>query len=134
MNVVHMSREVALALVVGSAGCGTGAVGPLPAEPVADLDLTSASTSLRAPIRARTGDALPGLSQDLLARFAAGKEEFESDETPEEGLGPVFNDTSCARCHSDSARGCAWARVPHRTAVGHVGGSPATFMTGARPR
>ena len=105
MNVVQMSREVALALVVGSAGCGTGTVGPLPAEPEADLDLTSASTSLRAPIRARAGDALPGSSQDLLARFAAGKEEFESDETPEEGLGPVFNDTSCARCHSDPAVG-----------------------------
>ena len=105
MNVVHRSRTVAFALLVGSAGCGTGSVGPLPAEPEADLDLTSASTSLRTSLQARAGDPLPGLSGALLARFAAGKEEFESDETPEEGLGPVFNDTSCARCHTDPAVG-----------------------------
>ncbi len=105
MEVVRTSRTVALALMVGSAGCGTGSVGPLPAEPEADVDLTSASTSLRTSLQARAGDPLPGLSEELLARFAAGKEEFESDETPEEGLGPVFNDTSCARCHTDPAVG-----------------------------
>jgi len=105
MNVVHTSRAVALALVVGSGGCGTGTVGPPPAEPEANEDLTSASTSLRTSLQARAGDPLPGLSQALLARFAAGKEEFESDETPDEGLGPVFNDTACSRCHTDPAVG-----------------------------
>jgi CxxC motif-containing protein (DUF1111 family) len=105
MKVVRTSRTVALALVVGGAGCGTGTVGPPPAEPEANQDLTSASTPLRTSLQARPGDPLPGLSQALLARFAAGKQEFESDETPEEGLGPVFNDTACARCHTDPAVG-----------------------------
>lgn len=56
MNVVHTSRTVALALLVGSGGCGPGSVGPLPpAEPEADADLTSASTGLRVPLQARPG-------------------------------------------------------------------------------
>jgi CxxC motif-containing protein (DUF1111 family) len=105
MNVVDTSRGVAFALMVGSVGCGSGSVGPLPAEPDADRDLTSASTALHAPVQAKSGDPFPGLNQEQLARFTAGKEEFESDETPEEGLGPVFNDTSCARCHTDPAVG-----------------------------
>ena len=32
--------------------------------------------------------------------FNAGLEEFEEKETTEEGLGPVFNGTSCAECHA----------------------------------
>ena len=43
---------------------------------------------------------LPGLTPAQLAAFNAGLEEFEEKETPEEGLGPVFNGTSCAECHS----------------------------------
>jgi hypothetical protein len=35
-----------------------------------------------------------------LAAFDAGLEEFAEKETPEEGLGPVFNGTSCAECHA----------------------------------
>src|SRR5262249_23689765 len=46
--------------------------------------------------------------------FVAGKEEFEEEETPEEGLGPVFNDTSCARCHADPAVGGSNATVETR--------------------
>jgi CxxC motif-containing protein (DUF1111 family) len=120
MNVVHTSRTVALALLVGSGGCGTGSVGPLPpAEPEADVDLTSASTGLHVPLQARHGDPLPGLSEDEIARFEAGKEEFKEDETAEDGLGPVFNDTSCARCHTDPAVGGSSALV--ETRFGSVG-------------
>ncbi|HZJ54915.1 MAG TPA: di-heme oxidoredictase family protein [Myxococcaceae bacterium] len=122
MNVVDTSRRVALALVLGSAGCGTGSVGPMPAEPEADGDLTSASTGLRVPLQARPGEPLPGLTEAELARFASGKEEFEEEETPEDGLGPVFNDTSCARCHSDPAVGGSSALVETRFgAVGQDG-------------
>ena len=81
MNVVHTSRTVALALLVGSGGCGPGSVGPLPpAEPEADADLTSASTGLRVPLQARPGEPLPGLTEEEVARFEAGKEEFEEEE------------------------------------------------------
>jgi CxxC motif-containing protein (DUF1111 family) len=105
MNVVDASRAFGLSLLLGAAGCGTGAVGPLPAEPEADRDTTTASTALHAPLQASFGDPLPGLTDAERARFAAGQEEFEDDETPEDGLGPVFNDTSCARCHTDPGIG-----------------------------
>jgi CxxC motif-containing protein (DUF1111 family) len=51
------------------------------------------------------GDPLPGLSTELLARFEAGKEEFEEVETPADGLGPVFNAPSCVECHQQGATG-----------------------------
>jgi CxxC motif-containing protein (DUF1111 family) len=43
---------------------------------------------------------LPGLTAAQLAAFNAGLEDFEEKETPEAGLGPVFNGTSCAECHA----------------------------------
>jgi len=56
--------------------------------------------------RARTfGDPLPCASPDERTRFAAGKEEFAAIEGVSDGLGPVFNDTSCGNCHSSPALG-----------------------------
>jgi CxxC motif-containing protein (DUF1111 family) len=51
------------------------------------------------------GDPLPGLTADLLARFNAGKASFLLNETVPQGIGPVFNDTACANCHSGPATG-----------------------------
>jgi CxxC motif-containing protein (DUF1111 family) len=51
------------------------------------------------------GDPLPGLTDDLMARFAAGQANFETIDTVPGGLGPVFNNTSCANCHSSPATG-----------------------------
>ena len=51
------------------------------------------------------GDPLPGLTSDLQARFAAGQANFEIVDTVPGGLGPVFNDTACANCHSGPATG-----------------------------
>jgi CxxC motif-containing protein (DUF1111 family) len=45
------------------------------------------------------GDPLPGLGADDQARFETGQEEFADVEAPEDGLGPVFNEASCATCH-----------------------------------
>ncbi len=51
------------------------------------------------------GDPLPGLTTDQQTRFFAGKMEFQSVESVPEGLGPVFNDRSCANCHNGTAIG-----------------------------
>jgi CxxC motif-containing protein (DUF1111 family) len=56
---------------------------------------------------AEFGAPLIGLSAEQLAAFAAGREEFESIETVEGGLGPLFNNTSCATCHSAPVSGGA---------------------------
>ncbi|MEX2177675.1 MAG: di-heme oxidoredictase family protein, partial [Gemmatimonadaceae bacterium] len=46
-----------------------------------------------------------GLSQAELAAFARGDEEFGRQFAPNTGLGPIFNDVSCATCHSGDGRG-----------------------------
>jgi CxxC motif-containing protein (DUF1111 family) len=51
------------------------------------------------------GDPLQGLTPDQLARFQVGKTVFEREFDPLGGLGPVFNNTSCAKCHDQGAIG-----------------------------
>jgi CxxC motif-containing protein (DUF1111 family) len=51
------------------------------------------------------GDPLPELTQEEMDLFSEGREDFMEEEKPEDGLGPVFNDVSCARCHSNPAVG-----------------------------
>ena len=48
---------------------------------------------------------LPGLTMAEAAAFARGDEEFERRFSPREGLGPIFNNASCASCHSGDGRG-----------------------------
>ncbi len=51
------------------------------------------------------GDPFAGLAATLLNRFDAGKDEFEQVETVADGLGPVFNGSSCVECHANPAVG-----------------------------
>lgn len=51
------------------------------------------------------GDPLAGLTSGQQTRFFVGKTEFEDVETVADGLGPVFNDRSCANCHNATAIG-----------------------------
>jgi CxxC motif-containing protein (DUF1111 family) len=60
------------------------------------------------------GEPLAGLPADLLERFNDGKDEFQSVETPDEGVGPVFNDVSCATCHLVPATGGGATRLETR--------------------
>ena len=48
---------------------------------------------------------LPGLTREEAAAFARGDAEFERRFAPSEGLGPIFNNASCASCHSGDGRG-----------------------------
>lgn len=52
------------------------------------------------PIQPRMGDPVPGLTASQLDRFQKGSDEFLHILTNAEGLGPCFNDTGCAQCHS----------------------------------
>jgi CxxC motif-containing protein (DUF1111 family) len=49
---------------------------------------------------AQPGDPLPGVSAAEFEEFRLGLDDFLEVETAEEGLGPAFNGTSCAACHS----------------------------------
>jgi CxxC motif-containing protein (DUF1111 family) len=46
------------------------------------------------------GSPLAGISSRELELFRLGREDFLEVETAAEGLGPVFNGTSCAQCHN----------------------------------
>src|SRR5205823_5654234 len=51
------------------------------------------------------GDALAGLTAAQRAAFADGLDEFTEVDSVTEGLGPVFNERSCAACHTTPAIG-----------------------------
>ena len=68
----------------------------------ADTGITGQVEALAA---ASLGDPLPGLTAAELARFIAGKDEFEEEDTIEEGLGPVFNEAACSTCHTNPVGG-----------------------------
>lgn len=51
------------------------------------------------------GAPLPGLPAPLLAAFEEGRQRFVTPETPETGLGPVFNGRTCVACHQQPVPG-----------------------------
>jgi len=53
----------------------------------------------------QAGDPLPGLTPHEFEAFRLGLDDFLEVETAEEGLGPAYNGTSCAECHSIPAIG-----------------------------
>jgi CxxC motif-containing protein (DUF1111 family) len=53
----------------------------------------------------RLGDPLPDLTPDQLNDFTTGFDQFLEVETVESGLGPIYNNTSCANCHATPTPG-----------------------------
>jgi CxxC motif-containing protein (DUF1111 family) len=51
------------------------------------------------------GTPIPGLDPTSLGRFNAGHALFNKVFTPEEGLGPTFNENQCSACHTSPASG-----------------------------
>ena len=62
------------------------------------------------------GDPLPGLTTQQRSDFAEGLEDFSEEEEVLEGLGPVFNERSCAACHNVPAIGGGNTRTVTRFA------------------
>ena len=76
------------------------------------------SIAVGVPPQPRPGDPLPTLSDELLARFEIGKISFNEDLSVENGLGPIFNQTSCGSCHNNPVGGAGSQTV---TRFGHIG-------------
>ena len=60
------------------------------------------------------GQPLPGLSDAQLLAFVDGRESFRTTETVADGIGPIFNDTSCVACHDAGGVGGASRRTVTR--------------------
>ena len=97
--------------------------------PFSILPLIATSSAL-----ADIGDPVPGLTPTESSRFTAGKASFVEIESVADGLGPVFNEASCATCHTSSggAVGGNTTRVETRfgTIVNNVF-SPLTELGGS---
>ncbi len=107
MKVTPETKSLVAALLLSSPGCSSGIIGApsAPAEAEPDDDAVSALSAKSQPMQAGFGDPLPRLTQAGLQLFDAGVAQFVEDEGIADGLGPVFNDTSCVRCHSGPAAG-----------------------------
>jgi hypothetical protein len=89
-----------------------------------DIQLREATDPSAAGVEAVTarvlGQSYFGLTDEEIVRFDAGRHEFEEIETIEEGLGPVFNEASCATCHNNPV-GSTNARAETRFGSGGEG-------------
>src|SRR3989442_1279896 len=65
------------------------------------------------------GEPFTNLTAAESDRFIAGKDEFEEVEAIDAGLGPIFNDASCATCHDEpvgGTTGSSW-QVAHEASL-----------------
>jgi CxxC motif-containing protein (DUF1111 family) len=58
-----------------------------------------------APVAGEPGDPLPGLREPEMEDFRAGAALFNRVFSPEEGVGPLFNENQCSACHTSPAPG-----------------------------
>src|SRR3989440_11310903 len=96
---MHASRVRSLLLVATPLAClaacdAQPSTGPAPRG--------SATLSSSAP---EPGAPLPGLTLAQRAMFERGRGVFQTEFTPETGLGPLFNNNACSQCHEDPATG-----------------------------
>jgi CxxC motif-containing protein (DUF1111 family) len=92
-------------MLIATATAGVGFV-------VASLVLISTPSAGTAPPSYPVGSPLPGLSASLLTLFDEGLDRFTHDFTPEEGVGPIYNESSCLECHGAAAPGGGDALPP----------------------
>lgn len=88
----RMSR-CGVGLILVLSGLGVGLVGCDGTDPVAGVHSVE------------MGDPLSGLTPEQEARFRQGQALFRRIFTPEEGLGPLFNENACNACHTDPVDG-----------------------------
>lgn len=72
------------------------------------------------PVSAEIGSALPGLGAEETEAFETGRAVFARIFTPEEGLGPRFNENSCSACHTFPVDG-GTGETAVRKATRHTG-------------
>jgi len=74
------------------------------------LNLDQAEAAIAIEVLA-AGDPLPGTD---LEEFAAAKAAFETEEEIEDGLGPIFNENGCVKCHGIGATGGSGLNIERR--------------------
>src|SRR5262249_50358243 len=103
--------RICIALAALSLSSFGGSVGTSEVAPLQSPTQSSSGSTFTTPA---FGDPLPGLTTTPQAAFAAGRAEFQDEDTAASGLGPIFNDVSCVACHSTPAPGGASAIMETR--------------------
>src|SRR5262245_28440021 len=80
---------------------GVGCSAPMESEEVAEVQSNA------------FGDRLPSLQADADLLAKAG-DAFRSSESINDGVNPIFNQTACGNCHTDSAIGSANVQIERR--------------------
>jgi CxxC motif-containing protein (DUF1111 family) len=86
------------------AGAGAGVFGCGGSASTDDANVENTKEAL-------LGAALPGIAAD---DFAEARDTFEDVESINDGVGPIFNERSCAGCHSNGAVGGAGENIERR--------------------
>ncbi len=76
------------------------------------------------------GEPIPGLQPQELSRFRQGEVLFNKVFTPEEGMGPPFNENQCSACHTDPAPGGTGDQFVTKAAR-YTPGAGCDLLTGA---
>lgn len=107
-----LSSVTAALISLGLAACSEGGGGaePLvtqkpPAPGPGGLPEKEITTDSDGTYRPPLGGPVAGLTQGELDAFERGRVVFERRFTPGTGLGPLYNATSCASCHSTPVKG-----------------------------
>ena len=90
----------------------------------AGFALTGAMQAQQTEFQPRMGEFLPGLSGAQQTLWQDGQDEFDRILQISEGLGPIFNDTSCSQCHGTPTIGGFSTTFVTRFGKAAVGGSP----------
>ena len=113
----HVRIPFLTALIVVIAGCQQDTTSPTPSVSTWLHD-TAASSSEPTTV----GDPLPFLTLYQRRLFYQGSAVFQSEFTPATGLGPLFNNNSCAQCHEDPVVGGVGEEVETHAAA-YTGGA-----------
>jgi CxxC motif-containing protein (DUF1111 family) len=93
---------------------------------------TASASFAQVQLQPRMGDALPGLTADQQVRFELGRQAYIRNITVEEGLGPIFNQTSCGSCHNVPLGGSGAQQVTRFGRIDKKGGfDPLTAFGGS---
>ena len=89
----------------------------VPTAPTASLEQATLTTSLT------PGDPLAWVTPAERTRFQQGAQHFDVEFENETGLGPLFNEASCAECHEDPARGGSGDEIEFHATASNFDGS-----------
>ncbi len=84
----------------------------IPAYAVALVGIASFALAAPPP-QTKAGQPLPGLTANQAFQFEEGREYYSTPLTVARGLGPAFNQSSCASCHDNPIGGWGTTTVTH---------------------